>query len=159
MRKFSLIITGFLTLAVSIIWHISGTETLASEGNSQYAPGQKSVRTGTADDLRGVYYSLPQEGLETAVGRLAVLLLTKKGDHRQVKLHHRFHTGESLRFIVSSNRDGWLYILHRSPHGEPQLLWPRINFGDKLSHLDINRMQAGREMIVPASPGKFTFDI
>jgi len=94
----------------------------------------------------------------SSVGRLAVLLIEPEGGHRQVNLHHRFHTGESFQFSVSSNHDGWLYILHRSPGGEPQLLWPRVKSNGAETHLDYNQVQAGKETVVPSSPGRFIFD-
>jgi len=141
-------------LAAALTWNASGIETPAISGDSN----QRSGDIETGNDLRGVYYNVAEKGIEAAVGRLAVLLLTEKGGGRQVNLHHRFHTGESFRFTVSSNQDGWLYILHRSPGGEPQLLWPRVKWDEKMRHLDFNRVQAGQEINVPANPGKFTFD-
>lgn len=158
MSVFSNFITAFLVLTFVLNWDVSAAETPAMTGYSKKAPRQQSTSLKTAKDLRGVYYNPPEEGQVNAVGRLAVLLLTEEADPREVNLHHRFHTGESFQFMVSSNQDGWLYILHRSPGGDPQLLWPRVNFGETVSHLDLNRVQAGQEWIVPASPGKFTFD-
>jgi len=89
------------------------------------------------------------------VGRLSVLLLDSEEDSRQVSLRHRFHTGDAFRFVISSNRDGWLYVLHRSPQGEPQLLWP---LRDEEQALDLNEVQNGQRLMVPPLPGKFIFD-
>ncbi len=158
MRAFIYSITLVSALAFALNWDASGTGTPAMSGKSDKSRLQPSDTIQPANDLRGVYYKASQNGLGTGVGRIAVLLLTEGSSPHNVNLHHRFHTGESFRFIVSSNQDGWLYILHRSPGGEPQLLWPRVNFGEKISHLDFNRVEAGRETTVPASPGKFTFD-
>jgi len=158
MRAFIYSITLASALALALIGDASGAGTPATTGESAKTGLQPSETVRTANDLRGVYYNPSPEGMKTAVGRLAVLLLTEGSSPRNVSLHHRFHTGESFRFVVSSNQDGWLYILHRSPGGEPQLLWPRVKFGEKMSHLDFNRVEAGREVTVPASPGKFTFD-
>ena len=154
MRRFIYFITVVSALAFILNWDASGTDAPAMDGESNHSSG--NIKTG--NDLRGVYYNPPEKGREGAVGRLAVLLLTEENGRRHVSLHHRFHTGESFQFIVSSNQDGWLYILHRSPGGEPQLLWPRVKSDEKMSHLDFNQVQAGQEINVPASPGKFTFD-
>ena len=158
MRVFSYLITAVLALALASSGDISEAATPAMTAKARKVPPQTSTGFKTENNLRGVYYSTPKEGPATAVGRLAVSLLAKGGGFRQTDLHHRFRTGESFQFIVSSNQDGWLYILHRSPRGEPQLLWPRVNSGETLTHLDPNRVQAGQEMSVPASPGRFTFD-
>jgi len=158
MRVFSYLITAVLALAWASSGDISGAATPAMTAKAKKIPTQRSTAFKTGNNLRGVYYNPPEEGLVTAVGRLAVLLSVEEGGFRPANLHHRFHTGESFQFSVSSNQDGWLYILHRSPGGQPQLLWPRVDFGKTLTHLDLNRVQAGQEMSVPASPGKFTFD-
>ena len=45
--------------------------------------------------------------------------------------------------------------LHRSPQGEPQLLWP---LRDAEQALDLNEVQNGQRLMVPPLPGKFIFD-
>jgi hypothetical protein len=155
MRKFSCIIAVVLLLGVSFDPEMPAVETTGKPGKAAF---QQSSNIHTADNLRGVYYTPTREEPVTSVGRMAVLLIEPEGSHQQVNLHHRFHTGQSFQFIVSSNHDGWLYILHRSPGGQPQLLWPRIKSGAAESHLDDNQVQAGQETVVPASPGKFSFD-
>ncbi len=141
-----------LIIVVTLLANVLAADTSPNASRGQ-TPSQKVVNT-----LRGVYYATPPEGPATDVGRLAILLLMANGPPQQVSLHHRFHSGESFKFIVSSNRDGWLYILHRSPGGELQLLWPRVENNGPVSHLDNNRVEAGKDVTVPASPGKFTFD-
>lgn len=158
MRAFTYLITAALTVVMAWNRLIPAAETAAPAGEPRKAPPQQSANLSTANSLRGVYYTPAQEGPVSSVGRLAVLIIEQEGGQRQVNLHHRFHTGESFHFIVSSNHDGWLYILHRSPGGQPQLLWPRIKSDAAESHLDYNQVQAGKETVVPASPGKFTFD-
>jgi hypothetical protein len=158
MRKLSYIIKVVLILVFALDIDMAAADTTATTGKANKAQFQQSTNIKSADNLRGVYYTPPEEGPVISVGRLAVLLLEQENGHRQVNLHHQFHTGQSFQFIVSSNHDGWLYILHRSPGGEPQLLWPRIKSGAVESHLDYNKVQAGLETIVPESPGKFTFD-
>ncbi len=145
-----------LILAVSL--DIPVTATTATAGKQGKTQIKQSAGSKTADNLRGVYYTPAQDGPATSVGRLAILLLAGPDNGQEVNLHHRFHTGDSFRFMVSSNHDGWLYILHRSPRGQPQLLWPRVNPDAAESHLDYNRVQAGEDIMVPARPGKFTFD-
>ena len=157
MRTFSYFITA-LTLALTLSRVIPAVAMSASISEPGKAPLQQPANPQAPNNLRGVFYTSPENGPVTPVGRLAVLLLGPEDDHQQVDLQHRFHTGESFQFIISSNHDGWLYILHRSPAGEPQLLWPRVESGAAARHLDYNQVEAGLDSIVPASPGKFTFD-
>lgn len=151
-------ITLILVLVFALYRDMPTNAEAAATDKPGKAAYQQSADIKTADNLRGVYYTPAPEEPVSSVGRLAVMLKGQEGGHRQVNLHHRFHTGESFQFIVSSNHDGWLYILHRSPGGEPQLLWPRIKSDAAESHLDFNQVQAGEETVVPASPGKFRFD-
>lgn len=53
------------------------------------------------------------------IGRLAILL-----ENRTVPVETIFHVGDKIKFEVTSNRDGWIYIFHRPPKGELALLWP-----------------------------------
>ncbi len=61
---------------------------------------------------------------EEIAGRLAVRLVIPGEASRQVGTDHVFRTGDFFRFAATSNRDGWLYVLHRPPGGELALLWP-----------------------------------
>jgi Domain of unknown function (DUF4384) len=147
---------ALLTLVLTSTVGVVGAETSSSSGcTSKKAPGQRSIGLKSASDLRGDYYSSEEEGSGAPVGRLSILLLSEEEGSRQVSLHHRFHTGDGFKFVVSSNREGWLYILHRSPGGEPQLLWP---LQEEERYLNLNQVRTGRKLTVPPSPGKFIFD-
>jgi len=109
-------------------------------------------------DLRELYRSAETRGYRSArVGRLAVQLIEKDAT-RRVGIDHRFRSGEKFRFEISSNRDGWLYVLHRSPAGEPQLLWPRMGSGGGNGYVDDNRVRTRNTALVPPAPDVFLFD-
>lgn len=110
------------------------------------------------DSLRGVYYGNGDGGPEKhTVGKLALELL--EGDKQKtVRADHPFRTGDRFRFKISSNRDGWLYILHRSASEDLSLLWPRLAADSKDEYLDMNRIQANQTNTVPPTPGLFIFD-
>jgi hypothetical protein len=111
-----------------------------------------------AADLRALYHTPGGvRGLHRRVGRLAVLRLDNEVA-REVHVSHPFRSGDRFRFVVSSNQGGWLYLLHRSAGGEPELLWPRVEPGNPPRHLDDNRVQARQETLVPPPPGSFVFD-
>jgi len=109
----------------------------------------------TAGNLRGVYLSAGPTDSPPPVGRLAVSLLNKSSISFPVNLHYRFHSGDEFQFTVSSNKDGWLYLLHRSPSGKLQQLWPPQN---KVISKNINQVRRGQEINIPPYPGKFIFD-
>ncbi len=115
--------------------------------------GPSEVR-GTADP-RELFRSGGGHG-GSRIGRLAVQLV-QGGTVRQVGLDYRFRTGDRFRFGVSSNQAGWLYVLHRSPAGEPQLLWPRLAEGSPGGHLDDNGMRVGQTSLIPPAPDVFLF--
>ena len=107
-------------------------------------------------DLRALFRSAGEQA-GTRVGRLAIQLV-QGGLITQTGLDHRFRTGDTFRFGISSNHSGWLYVMHRSPAGEPQLLWPRLAGRGPDAHLDNNRIWAGETTLVPPAPDVFLFD-
>ena len=112
------------------------------------------------DGLRGVYYGTAKQDTASArVGRLAIELLTGSTS-TTVRVDHSFRTGDKIRFNVSSNQDGWLYILHRSASADEELLllWPRPAPDNTNEYLDMNWIKAGRTNTIPSSPGLFIFD-
>lgn len=110
------------------------------------------------DGLRGVYFGTGKEdSAADRVGRLAIELTEGTGQ-KTVRVDHPFQTGDAFRFKVSSNRDGWLYIFHRSAKEEISLLWPRMAGDGGDEYMDMNRVNAGRTYTVPPGPGIFVFD-
>lgn len=110
------------------------------------------------ENLRGVYYETGrQDGVEGKIGKLAIELL-EETEQTTVRVDHLFRTGDKFRFKVSSNRDGWLYILHRSASEDLRLLWPRLAPDTEDEYLDMNRIKARQTYTVPPGPGFFIFD-
>ena len=83
------------------------------------------------------------------IGRLGILLETDQG-FKHVRHDYLFRSGDRFRFEVTSSQVGWLYLLHTSPGGKVQQLWP----GKK----GVNEIRSGQTYEVPPSPGVFIFD-
>ncbi len=86
------------------------------------------------------------------VGRIALQLVLRDEDSRQrstrwVAPDYIFHTGDDFRFEVETSRDGWLFLLHRSPGGEVQLLWPAAE--EIAAGSAANRLLASQRILVP----------
>jgi hypothetical protein len=62
---------------------------------------------------------------------------------------HVFDPGEKLRFRFSSSVAGYLYVMNQGTSGKFELLFPRSDTGGD------NRVEAGKDYIVPASQGWF----
>jgi len=90
-----------------------------------------------------------QSASNRTVGRLGILLIAENNS-KPVKPDYSFHSGDKFRFEVTSNCDGWLYILHAAPGGKLKQLWPRTQ--------DDNAIKAGQTYVIPSSPGLFVFD-
>lgn len=104
-------------------------------------------------NLRGIYLGTAKaDNPEQTVGRLALQFI-EKNTTRKVRTDHVFHSGDRFRMEVSSNQNGWLYILLAPPGKRPQLLWP-----DKAGDGVINQVSANSSYTIPESPGAFVFD-
>lgn len=68
---------------------------------------------------------------------------------KQVNPARVFDSGDKLRFRISANFSGYLYVMNRGTSGEYELLFPRSDAGAE------NRVEATRESVVPASQGWF----
>ncbi|HYM09930.1 MAG TPA: DUF4384 domain-containing protein [Bryobacterales bacterium] len=60
-----------------------------------------------------------------------------------------FEHNDLVRFRVRANFDGYLYVMNQSTSGRYSLLFPSEEAGTK------NRMEAGRDYLVPATQGWF----
>ena len=60
-----------------------------------------------------------------------------------------FAPNDRLRFRVTTNFPGFLYVMNRGTAGTYELLFPRTDTGSD------NRVEAGREYVVPATEGWF----
>jgi hypothetical protein len=60
-----------------------------------------------------------------------------------------FKNGDKIRFRMSANFPGYLYVMNHGTSGTYELLFPRADTGSD------NRVEAGKEYIVPAVQGWF----
>lgn len=60
-----------------------------------------------------------------------------------------FAPNQRLRFRLSTNFSGFLYVMNRGTAGTYELLFPRTDTGSD------NRVEAGKEYVVPATEGSF----
>ncbi len=122
--------------------------------------GKSDSTAGSSTDagLRDVFFEeqSAQSEWDGIVGRIGIFLIGN-GRLEQVRLDHEFREGDRFRFEVTSNQDGWLYILHSSPGGEMKQLWPRP--GSEGAQQVSNMVRAKQTSLVPPSPGVFRFDI
>jgi len=92
----------------------------------------------------------PAQGAQI-VGRLGLILVGEL-ESRQVGLDHDFRSGDKVRFAVSSNHDGWLYIFHSGGTGLPKQVWPRTDVEGQPFPVC-----AKKEYLIPPAPGVFQF--
>lgn len=148
--KRALCLIAFLGLAMIGLTGIQNTVEADEEVDSSPTPVNGS--------LRGVYYGTGGQGAkQLKVGKLAIELL-EGTEQTTVRVDRPFRTGDKFRFKISSNRDGWLYILHRSASEDLRLLWPRLAADNEDEYLDMNRIKASQTNTVPPAPGLFIFD-
>jgi len=119
---------------------------------------EQSANTPSSDGLKGVFVGTESGDTHGgSVGRLGVQLI-RNGIPQLVRLDNPFRSGDKFRFEVSANRDGWLYVFHKPPTGEPKLLWPRRSEYDSAKYLDDHAVRAKQTYVIPASPKVFVFD-
>lgn len=126
--------------------------TASYPGNTNEIP----AGTGTSSsNLRDIYYGTVHEKKPALVGRVGVELLDQNGS-RQVPIEYAFRSGDKFRFLVSSNKHGFLYILYGSSDGQVKQLWPHLSTDNKAS--EAFEIRAKQTYMVPPSPGVFIFD-
>lgn len=85
-----------------------------------------------------------------APGRMEIQLeLRDSSAWRAVDPAHIFAQGDRIRFRFRSNFTGYLYVMNQGTSGDYSQLFPREDTGTA------NRVEAGREYVVPASEGAF----
>jgi Domain of unknown function (DUF4384) len=150
LSKRSLCLTAFLCLTMVALAGMQNTVQAKEDAD------KPPIRSN--DGLRGVYYGTSkQDSEQDKVGKLAIELL-EGSEQKTVRVDHPFHSGDKFRFKVSSNQDGWLYILHRSGSEELRLLWPRLAADNEDEYLDMNRIKANQTYTIPPGRGLFIFD-
>src|SRR5664280_1363162 len=82
--------------------------------------------------------------------RIALTLERQEGGNwRAVDPGLVLDTGDRVRFRFRANFDGYLYVMNQATSGNYETLFPRADTGEQ------NRIEAGREYVVPATQGWF----
>lgn len=146
-------------LPVAALLFVAAPPAAATQGPDEPAPEPpQGVAAQGPGDLRGVYLHSGETGSPDAgVGRLALQLVTG-GTVSEVSRQHRFRSGDRFRFLVSANREGWLYVLHYSAESPARLLWPPAPGGPGDPGPGANRLLARVPKPVPSPPAVFVFD-
>jgi hypothetical protein len=105
------------------------------------------VSPGGAQVIRTSYSTKPL-GL-----RYSILRNSAEGDYREVAPDTVFHSGDRIRVAVEVNDPGYLYIAMKGASGTWRVLFPTadIDGGN-------NRVESGRQFVIPSAPGRFAFD-
>ena len=110
-----------------------------------------AASTESQHTLRDVFFSTVDTNESKLVGKVGLMKVAPLAT-QQVAMDHVFSSGEKFRFLISANRSGYLYILHRSLEGEVSQLWPRP---EKTNGF---RIEADRTYTIPNNPGVLVFD-
>jgi hypothetical protein len=133
--------------------------------------GEARTRADDLPTLRGVFLShgateeAPNAGSSDqhptkhptkhpTIGRLGIRLLEDDAG-RLVAPDHLFRSRDRIIFEVSTNRSGWLYVLHRGPDGRTRHLWPQ-EYGPRST--PTNRIADRMTIVVPSGGDVFAFD-
>ena len=118
----------------------------------------KTTESARYENLRGVYLG-KKHGVQqkSPVGRLSLHKL-ENDSVREVRFDHRFRSHDKFRIAISSNRNGYVYIQHRSPGGKLQLLWPPEQPVAKWQVPVQNEIRPGDIYLIPPKPDAFIFD-
>ena len=145
-----------ITLAGGILPAGSSTYGLAEECQRN-KPLCAAIVIAQAGNYAGTFPSEMQSPQYSRVGRLAVQLI-RNGSTQEVPFDWVFHTNDEFRFKIATNRDGWLYIFHRSPGGQLQLLYPQTD-SKTGQPIGTSRVQKNTYYFVPApTEGSFVFE-
>ena len=155
-KKIIVVLALPVALLVGLLW--SGfTDVAESEEVQRGGPWANVIVIAQAGNDQGAFPSGAQTSQYSRVGRLAVQLI-QNGGIQEVPFDSSFHTNDEFRFNVTTNRDGWLYILHKSPGGNLKLLYPPTdpNTGQLIgnSHVEKNK----NYLIPQSTEGSFIFD-
>ena len=125
--------------ARSIFIDTTTNNTVGSKGDAKPAGNVKAKPHGPETTPAGLKYYLDLE--------------KPGGEIEQVTTSRVFHNGERVRLHFTTNMDGYVYILQRSPNGGSQALFPNAQLGvtDNFAH-------AGQDMTLPSKRSWFTFD-
>jgi len=158
MRRISLVVMIgglFLLLAASDFGQEPGARDwwLKSREEPKATPILKPKPTPKPTPKNGAPTPKPTPVAERALGLGYTLFLKNEaGDFVRAKTTREFHSGEVVRFLVESSRDGYVYVFHQENDETPVMLFPhwQIQRGD-------NRIRAHEPLWVPAG-GEIVFD-
>jgi|GEM_PF-436735 len=123
---------------------------LVGFGPAQAADGSEN---GPVTGAKGLFFEQlekPKENLNT--GLRYWIEMKRNGTMQRVSNKTQFKSGDSIRFHVRSNINGYAYILLSSgSRGEQSVLFPDEKTGES------NRLESGREYVLPQG-GALTFD-
>ncbi|MBS1999571.1 MAG: DUF4384 domain-containing protein [Cyanobacteria bacterium SZAS LIN-2] len=140
--------TSALSIAALAFTSLSFTS-LVGSGPAQAADGDQGPVTGA----KGLFFEQlekPKENLNT--GLRYWIEMRRNGTTQRVSNKTQFRAGDSIRFHVRSNINGYAYILLSSgSQGEQSVLFPNDKTGEP------NRLEGGREYVLPQDGG-LTFD-
>jgi hypothetical protein len=74
----------------------------------------------------------------------------EKSAWRSVNSATVFEPGDHVRFRISANFSGYLYVMNHGTAGTYEVLFPRADTGSD------NRIEASKDYVVPATQGSFT---
>jgi len=120
-----------------------------------FAPVQAAdgMEEGKVEGAKGLFFQQlekPTESLNT--GLRYWIEMKRNGVTQRVSNKTQFKSGDTIRFHVRSNIDGYAYILlSNGSRGERAVLFPDDKAGEK------NRVGAGRDYVLPQD-GSLTFD-
>ena len=101
---------------------------------------------------RDIFYKNEDPDPPTRMAAQFLLQLVKDKQTRRVSLEHVFQTGDEFQFVLTSNREAYLYVVNINPRGVASHLWPSVAHHESTNNL----LPRGAETLVPAS-GTFEF--
>jgi hypothetical protein len=146
-----------LEMTVSKLTKKTGVTVAALLGLVLCAPGSVFAQEGTAPGemagAKGLFFEQlekPEQTLNTGIRYW--IELRRGGSVQRVSNKFQFRTGDSIRFHVRSNIDGFAYILLSSgSRGEQSVLFPDESIKES------NRVERGKDYVLPGK-GSLTFD-
>lgn len=91
-----------------------------------------------------------KQAMEKGPHRMEIVLEQRVGDNWEARdPGHVFDNGDRVRFRITTNFAGYLYVMNHGTSGEYSLLFPRDETGTD------NEIEADKEYVVPATEGAF----
>ncbi len=145
----------YAALSIAALAVTSLSLTIGVGCGAGFAPVQAAdgMEEGKMEGAKGLFFQQlekPTESLNT--GLRYWIEMKRNGVTQRVSNKTQFKSGDSIRFHVRANIDGYAYILlSNGSRGEHEVLFPDEKAGEK------NRVGAGRDYVLPQD-GSLTFD-